>query len=409
MKGTRVVALALALFAGTSLVMLVIAGWQSLFDRLSTSPAAAHLVQGKRAMTEGRYADAVIAFGRARQVEPQSADADIGLMRARVHAAAEEPSRIRDELGDEVRYDAELLLHLDPEDPRGAAAYHTALGHLRARAGDFEGAKAKYEAALKVAPDSYLAHTALGNLALSKKDGAARAAPEFEAALKTRPGHASALLGLGRLAMMKGEAEKAVKYLTAALAAREDATAHLLLGNAQVRLKNLSDGIAHLERAVQIEPRNADALRSLGQALMAADRSAEAERPLRAAMQIQDDTETAIGLGFALARQRKHGAALDAFTQVLGREPEAPLALFGAGVALEDLGKREEAAISFRRLLALKAPAGRELPGLAQVQDDARQRLTALEAQAGSPGASASAAAGAPPRAPRAPALSAER
>jgi tetratricopeptide (TPR) repeat protein len=351
--------------------------WITLGQRLAPSPAAVHVARGDRAMAEGRYPDAVIAFGRAQKLDPGSAAADLGVMRARVHGVAEEPSRLRDEHEAELRYDAELLL---AHDPASAAACHVALGHLAARKGDLASARAKYEEALKLDPSSPLAHIALGNAYLNDRDRAAQAAAEFEAALKARPGHPSALIGLARVALGKGEAQEAVRHLNAALAARDDFNAHMLLGNAQVRLKNLTDGIAHLERAVQLEPQNAEALRSLGQALMAADRSAEAERPLRAAVQLQDDAEAATTLGFALARQRRHAAALDVFTRVLTREPESPLALFGAGVSLEELGKRDEAATSYRRLLALKPPPGRDVPGLAQVQEDAKQRLAALEA-----------------------------
>jgi tetratricopeptide (TPR) repeat protein len=350
--------------------------WLALGDRITSSPAAVHIARGDRALAEGRYSEAVIAFGRAQKLDPQSAPADLGVTRARVHGVADEPSRLRDDYESELRYDVELLLE---RDPKSAAACHVALGHLAARKGDLASARAKYEEAVKVDPASPLAHTALGNAYLNDRDRAGQAAASFDAALKARPGHASALVGLARVALTKGDPQEAVRHLTAALVARDDYNARLLLGNTQVRLKNLSDGIAHLERAVKLEPQSTEALRSLGQALMAADRSVEAERPLRAAAQGGDDTEAATTLGFALARQRRHGAALDAFTQVLAREPDSPLALFGAGVALEELGKRDEALASYKRLLALKPPPGREIPGLAQVQDDAKQRVAALQ------------------------------
>jgi tetratricopeptide (TPR) repeat protein len=349
--------------------------WMSLGDRLM-SPAINHLARGDRSLAEGRYAEAVIAYGRAQRIEPQSAAADLGLTRARVHGVADDIARLRDEHVDELRYDTSFLLE---RDPRSAAACHVALGHLAARRGDPAAARTHYDEALKVDAASPLAHTALGTMLLNEKDGVPKAASAFEAALKSRPGHVSALIGLAKIAVAKGDTEQAVRHLNAALATRDDYNAHLLLGNVQVRQKNLTDGIAHLERAVKLEPQSAEALRSLGQALMAADRSADAERPLRAAVQIAEDLEAATALGFSLARQRKQAAALEAFMQVLSRAPEAPLALFGAGVALEELGKREEAAGTYKKLLSLKAPPGRDVPGFAQVQEDAKQRLAGLE------------------------------
>lgn len=349
--------------------------WMSLGDRLM-SPAITHIARGDRALAEGRYTEAIIAYGRAQRIEPKSSAADLGLTRARVHAVADDVTRLRDQPEDELRHDTSFLLE---RDPRSTAASHVALGHLAARRGDPAAAKSHYDRALQSDAASPLAQTALGNTYLDEKDGAAKASSAFEAALKSRPGHVGALLGLARIALAKGDAEQAVRHLNAALAARDDYSAHLLLGNLKIRQKNLTDGLAHLERAVKLEPQSAEALRSLGQALLAADRSADAERPLRAAVQISDDLEAATALGFSLSRQRKQAAALDVFMQVLARAPESPLALFGAGVAFEELGKRDEAANAYKKLLGLKAPPGRETPGLEQVQEDAKQRLAALE------------------------------
>lgn len=349
--------------------------WMSLGDRL-LSPAITHIARGDRALAEGRYAEAVIAYGRAQRIEPHSSAADLGITRARVHGVADDIVRLRDEHVDELRYDTSFLLE---RDPRSAAACHVALGHLAARRGDPAAAKTHYEEATKADAASALAHTALGNTYLSDKDGASKAASAFEIALKSRPGHVGALIGLAKIALAKGDPEQASRHLSAALATRDDYNAHLLLGNLKIRQKNLTDGIAHLERAVKLEPQSAEALRSLGQALMAAERVVEAERPLRAAVQIADDLEAATALGFSLARQRKQAAALEAFMQVLSRAPDSLFALFGAGVALEELGKRDEAASTYKKVLTLKVPPGREIPGLGQVQEDAKQRLAGLE------------------------------
>jgi tetratricopeptide (TPR) repeat protein len=374
------------LIAAAALLFVPIAvlAWIAVVERFTSPAHALHRQRGEAAMSDGRYADAVVAFSRARELAPGDGALDLALTRARVYAAADDPARVGDRV-DDLRYDAELLLAVSPDD---AAACHTALGHARARAADPAGARAKYEEAVRADPRSPLARTALGMALLGDKERAGQATTELEAALAARPGHPGALLGLGQAAMQKGQPAEAVRHLEAALAARESFAAHLVLGNAHVRLKNLSAAITHFERAAQLDPRSAEALRSLGQALMAADRTAEAERPLRLAAQM-DDLEAATGLGFALARQGKHGAALDAFTQALGRDPSSPLATFGAGVALEELGKREEAGNLYRRLIAMQG--SKDDQALAQVQEDARRRLASFEADA-PPAASASAA-----------------
>jgi tetratricopeptide (TPR) repeat protein len=358
--------------------------------------AEEHLRRGDAALAEGRYQAALAAYTHARELAPTDAGVQRALMRVRVHMVAENASRLNVESIEDARYEAQLLLDTDKE---RAPVYLTALGNVLYRQGDVETAKIKLADALKLDPASALAHTALATILMSRKEGAAQAKAELEAALKTKPDHTMALVALGQIKLAEGDFVAAADRLEAALRGGEDFTVRMALGNARAQQQKTAEAIESFQRAVQLDPKSADALAALGQALLNAGRADEAERALRAASQIKPDPATQVALGFALVRQKKLEPALALFTQLLAQEPGAAGALYGAGTASEELGQKEQALSFFQRLLALPQ-TGRERQMLADIQRDAQTHVAALNASAA---ASASASASAPKTPPTAP------
>ncbi|MDI1452051.1 tetratricopeptide repeat protein [Polyangium sp. 6x1] len=356
--------------------------------------AREHLAKGDAALDAGRYAQALAAYGHARELSPTDPDVQRALMRARVHLIAESPARIAPEALDDARYEAQLLL--DTDKPR-AAAYLTALGNILARQGEAEGAKGKFAEALAIDPSSALAHTALGLALMSRKEDAARAKSEFQLALKVNPAHAGALVGLGQIELAEGDAAGAAEHLEAALRISDGFDVRMALGSARARQQKNADAILHFQRATELDPKNAEAVAALGQALLGAGKLEEAERVLRAAAQMRPHPETRNALGYALVRQKKAAAALDVFRGVLLDDAASAPALFGAGVASEELGQKEQALAFHQKLLAL-APNGPEGRMIADLQRQAQSRVTALSAAP--PPASASASAGPSPGRP---------
>ncbi|MDI1429159.1 tetratricopeptide repeat protein [Polyangium sorediatum] len=354
--------------------------------------AREHLAQGDVALAAGRYPQALAAYGHARELAPTDPDVQRALMRARVHLIAESAARIAPEAIDDARYEAELLLETDK--PR-APVYLTALGNILSRQGDAEGAKMKFAEALAIDPSSTLAHTALGLVFMSRKEDAARAKSEFQLALKVKPENAGALVGLGQIELAEGNIAGAAEHLEAALRITDSFDARLALGRARATQQKSGEAIPHFQRAAELDPKSAEAVGSLGQALLGAGRLEEAERALRAAAMKRPDPETRNALGFALVRQKKAAAALDVFRGVLADDVASAPALLGAGVASEDLGQKEQALAFYQKLLGLPASG----PGgmVADLQRQAQSRITALAAAP--PPASASASAG--PAAPR--------
>jgi tetratricopeptide (TPR) repeat protein len=370
----------------SALVLASALGWAC-----TSTPELAleHLKRGDASLAEGNYAQALAAYGHARELAPSDPGVQRAMIRARVHLIAENAARIGPDAFEDARYEASLLLDTDKT---LAPVCLTALGNILARQGDVEGAKAKFAEALKADPTSALAHTALGVVLMSRKEGAAQAKLELELALKVKPADLGALVGLGQLELAEGDVAGAVGHLEAALRVSDSFDARMALGNARVQQQKPGDAAPHFQRAAQLDPKSADAMTALGQALLDAGKPEDAERALRAATQMRPDLGAAIALGFALARQKKAEAALGVFSRVLAEDATAAPALYGAGTMSEELGRTEQAVEYYRRLLAFP-PAGPQRQMLMDLQREAQSRVAALAAAQPSASASASATA----------------
>jgi cytochrome c-type biogenesis protein CcmH/NrfG len=339
--------------------------------------AVEHLRRGDAALAEGRYARALAAYNHARELAPADAEVQLALMRARAHVVADQPARITAEAAEEIRYELDVLLD---KDKAHTAAYLTAQGNLLARLGDAEAAKAKLAEALKADPTSPLAHTALAMVLAGQKDGSSAAKGELEAALRAKPDHVSALVALAQIKQAEGDVAGAADRLEAALRVGEDFGARMMLGQVRSQQHKPAEAADQYQRAVQLDPRNPDALSAWGQALSNAGKLDEAERALRASSQFRPDGPTLVALGFVLTRQRKSAQALGIFTQILAQEDRHPSALFGAGVASEDLGQKDKAIDYYKRLLALPPPEGPQRNAVLEMSKDAQSRLSDLTA-----------------------------
>lgn len=333
-----------------------------------------HLKRGDAALAEGRYAAALAAYGHARELAPTDPEVQRAMMRARLHLIAESAGRLSLDAIEDARYEAELLRDTDPS---RAHVYLTALANVKVRQGDTEGAKLLLAEALKADPTSWLAHMALGKALMVRKEDAPKAKAELEAALKAKPDAVGALTALGQIKLAEGDTAGAVDKLEAALRSGDDYEVRMALGRARMQEDKPGDAAPHFQRAAQLDPKSADALLALGQALLNMGRAEDAERALRSSIAIRPDAEGTLSLGFALARQKKLDPALALFNQSLTQDPSSARALYGAGAASQELGRREQALDFYRRLMDLPA-SGPEGRMVSEMQRDARSRIEAL-------------------------------
>jgi tetratricopeptide (TPR) repeat protein len=374
---------------------LLVAVWLLTACDKTPEAAADHLRRGDAALADGRFGAALVAYARAHEISPHDPAVQRALMRARVFTAAAGPERIGAENVEEVRYDAQLLYDTDKTH---GDVYLTALGNVSFKLGDVEAAKLKFAEAIKENPSSAVAHAALGLALAARKESLGQGKGELELALKLKPDLATALVALGQIKLAEGDLGSASTHLEAALRQGGEYTIHMALGNVRIQQQRPAEAAEQFQRAAQLDPRSAEAKSSLGQALLAGGKSEEAERALRAAAQLRADAATSTALGFALERQKKADQALAVFQQVLAQDGTAAPALFGAGVASEDLGKNDQALDFYRRLAALPED-GPQKQMIAGLRKDAQARITALSAAAPPPApASVSASAKAPPK-----------
>ncbi|MDC0741773.1 tetratricopeptide repeat protein [Polyangium mundeleinium] len=352
------------------LVAALVGGCDALPDL-----AVTHLGRGDRALVEGRYGEALAAYAHAHELAPRDPRVQRAQMRARVTLMAESPARVAADALEDVAYEAEVLRRTE----KGLEAVClAALGNVLARRGDMEGARAKLVEAVKVDPNVFAAQAALGAFLLDRPEAAAEAKAALEHALVLRPGAAGPLAGLGKRKLAEGDLPGAIERLVAALKAGDDFGTRLALGNARLQQGNHVEAAADLERAVQMSPRSPEALSLLGQALLGAARLDEAERALRASVELRPDAATSIALGFTLVRRKKSSEALDVLGGVLAADPLAAPALLGVGMANEDLGRAEQALAAYRRLLVLPLE-GPQRQLVADLQREAKVHVEALE------------------------------
>ena len=396
--GIHVERIGRAAFVATTVLLSSAA---SLLVGCEQEPAflAEHLRRGDEALAQGDALRAMSAYDHARELAPTSPRVQRAMMWARVHLMADSPSRVGAERLEDLAYEAQVLLATEKLDAPKRALCLAAQGNVLARRGDVDGAKVKLAQAIEAHPASAIAHAALGTLLLARREQAAEARTELELALQHDAASVTALAGLAQLALADGDLQGASARLEAALRRRDDPAIRATLGRTWLQLGKHAEAVAQLERATTLDPRSADAWSGLGQALLGAGRAEEAERALRTAMSLRPDEATAIALGFALARLAKPEQALGVFGQVLGQNASAAPALYGAGVASEGLGRPEQALEYYRRVLALPLE-GPQKPLVADLQKEARGRVSVMAPASSSSSAASSSPAAAPSAAP---------
>ncbi len=223
----------------------------------------------------------------------------------------------------------EAALRIQP----GDAEVHSNFGVLLSkRPGGSRAAIEHYERAIRLDPAYVQAHLHLAGLLARERGGAAAARSHYEAALRLNPGHAEAHYNLGRLlAADPQRASEAIRHYEAALRSRPAyAEAHNNLANEIAKLPGRSaDALAHYEQAVRLKPDFAEAQNNL--AAMLARRPGgrhEAIAHYREAIRVRPDfAEAHYNLANELA-QIEGGAreAIEHYKAALAARPDLAVA-----------------------------------------------------------------------------------
>ena len=187
---------------------------------------------------------------------------------------------------------------------------------------------------------------------LSRASDSRAEAAALRAALDARPRDVELLLAWGRLLEEARQVDAAADAYQAALREVPHHTrAHLLLGRVRVAQGRVDDALRHFERGAPIaaHPR-AEALATLGSALVDAGRREAAEQAFRAALRIDPRHVFArYNLGL-LAWSGRADDALREYIAVLDTDPGFAQARNNAAALLHRMGRSQEALDHLRRI-----------------------------------------------------------
>jgi Flp pilus assembly protein TadD len=161
---------------------------------------------------------------------------------------------------------------------------------------------------------------------------------------------------LGKLLASLGRMDEAIAELrTAKRLKPDDDDANLCLAAALARRGDHAAAVTDYGEILRRQPGHIVARLGLAEALCNLGRAGEAERILREAPAIREPALAAVfahRLGIALKQQKKYSQALALFEAAQVHKPDFPGVDFIRGETLQQMGLWEQAALSFRKVLA---------------------------------------------------------
>jgi tetratricopeptide (TPR) repeat protein len=241
---------------------------------------------------------------------------------------------------------------------RGAAAAIGALvavgavGMDRARSAVWNDDRTLWQEAVTRYPDNRGAHLNLG-VAHMNRTQFDLAEDEFRRALAVSPGYPRAYYALGQLALRRERYDEARQWLLRTLAVVPDyPNTHYVLGELERKQGRVEEAVAAFRRTVELNPRDARAHERLGLLAQQAGNDAAAETSYRAALQHNPDSAIARNnLGTIYLKRRDWPRALEQFTLAARRDPTDVDVALNRMMALDALGRKEDARAAAEALL----------------------------------------------------------
>lgn len=298
---------------------------------------------GKSLLAAGKREEADKAFEEA--IERAPARVEIRLAIARAYLA-------RRKKQDLVRASGVLATaaELAPDFP----AVRTAMGAVRERQGDLEGAADAYWQALRLDPGLHFARRRLLRIALKQQNfkGARAHAEQLLAADPDNPEHHFLA---GWVAGREGNLDLArAQYQAAIEAAKGDyPEAYYNLGLLERGADRLEEAISAYRQAIVLRPKYRAAQNNLALTLAEAGRQDEAEGIYRSL--VEKDPKYVpgwINLGKLLTSKRAYDEAIKMYQRALSLRPNHSGALLDLGVTYARSGRLDEAVATYQKLLS---------------------------------------------------------
>ena len=309
------------------------------------------LRSGKAALDADDYARAASDFERARQVAPESLEANRGLVLSYLQLGR---LRAAIQLGSEAvtRW------------PNDAQLQHW-LGLAYFKAGQNEPALAALQRAEAADSGNFDIHFDAA-LVLLQQSRYPAASVELEKATQLQPSHALAHVLLGRAYQNTNRTLQAIEQFQAALRI-DPATplGHYHLGFAYASLGRNQEAIAEYEKELVRSPDNPQLLYQLGHCLLETGEVKDALPHLRRATEIDPaNADPAYDLGKALLLEGDAEGAVTALRRCIELKPDDPSPHYQLARALQKAGQTADAQREWQRFAELKK-AQPEMGGMA--------------------------------------------
>jgi tetratricopeptide (TPR) repeat protein len=219
-----------------------------------------------------------------------------------------------------------------------------------AKQGKMDEAVRELEEAVKMDPNSKLAHMALGSIKARQvlPDDAIR---EFREVLRIDPLNIQAYLRLSRIYLRKKEFDKCEEYIENALRIdQKSPAAHFFMGHLSLTLRNFPKAKDHLTKALTFNPRLVRARVQMAAALRSEGNFADALAQLSAAARIEPDSYAVHeNLGRLHLLRKDFSSARESYERAVTLRPENTLeARLGLVEALIEDGEIDRAEENLR-------------------------------------------------------------
>lgn len=332
-------------------IVMQLLDWRG--ERQVAAAASVHRDRAEVLAAEGRFAEAFVAMGAARELLPRDGGLQDAALALQVRAAAEQPSVLPTGLEAAVEYGASIL-------GDGSAVGLTARGQLSLRTGRLDDAESRLARAIEVDPSYGPAHAALG--VLRRTQGRTpEAITSLERARQLWPRGAVAANDLGVILIEAGREADAIAPLTDALTTADHAATRLNLGVALLKADRAVEATKHLKAAAVMDPNNAEIWRRLAEAHVASGRRPEAAEAIARAAGLTRDPRLLFELALSYQALERFADAARLLMTVREALPDDPEPAYQLGATLQRSldGEGAEAALMDYLRLAQDRPEER--------------------------------------------------
>lgn len=218
----------------------------------------------------------------------------------------------------------------------------------------------EYEKIVQLEPNNVADRVLLGQL-YSFAHESNKAEEQFAAAQKIDPGSAESALNLARLYMSQGDSTHAIKVLNSLPPDNQTAKTEFMLGVNYDQQKDTKNAIAAYQKSLDIEPDNLDVQRALANDLFDDNQFSAAESAYQnIAENDPSDAQALLRISEIERQQGKYNEALANLDKAKALVPDSLEIQYNEGLLYDALGRFDDAAGVFQKLVAGSEHANRQ-------------------------------------------------